>query len=61
MIYQDRMVLRTHWMSRDLYHELRAVASRANISLNDLLIELIAMGIETVKAGGSKRLKVVRR
>lgn len=59
--FEDKMVLRTVYLPFDLDQELKSIAFRDDRSKNDLIRELVKMGIQAAKAKGDKRFRKVER
>lgn len=59
--FEDKMVLRTVYLPFDLDQELKSIAFRDDRSKNDLIRELVKLGMQTAKTNGDKRFKTVVR
>lgn len=59
--FEDKMVLRTVYLPFDLDQELKSIAFRDDRSKNDLIRELVKLGMQAAKDKGDKRFKVVTR
>ena len=57
----DKMVLRTVYLPFDLDQELKSIAFRDDRSKNDLIRELVKLGMQAAKDSGDKRFRKVER
>lgn len=57
----DKMVLRTVYLPFDLDQELKSIAFRDDRSKNDLIRELVKMGMQAAKDKGDKRFRTIER
>lgn len=57
----DKMVLRTVYLPFDLDQELKSIAFRDDRSKNDLIRELVKLGMQAAKDKGDKRFRKIER
>lgn len=60
-VFEDKMVLRTVYLPFHLDQELKSIAFRGDRSRNDLVLELVKLGLQAAKDSGDKRFKTVVR
>lgn len=59
--FEDKMVLRTVYLPFELDQELKSIAFRDDRSKNDLIRELVKLGMQAAKTNGDKRFKTIVR